>query len=338
MVRILAAIAVVLSIGFANPALAQTGTEYQREVDELATYTLQFKAITEDLYAVMDPTDQADAALAAFETGDITDVEALGIIQQARADVKQRALTLRAQFQAIGAPPEFKLIDKDVVVMTPEGFSDMLRSVEGLTNSLLDINVQLIEGDEDALAAQTDQILERARVLINIGNKLIESDLVSLGDMNHPQKAVLRSGINSNNVSLLIIEMQFARWSGDTDTVAAYLEELDDLRVLHKTYIAQGKADQDDLKAQLQIGLLSSRGSDRAFIRKVIGMVDAYDAAWVIENNFVEAIESYQAVTKTDKSDEDQMDVNDEIFLDALILAEDQRSAEIFARVELMSN
>lgn len=338
MVRIFAAIAVILSLGFANPALAQTGAEYQREVDELATYTLQFKAITEDLYAVMNPTDQADAALAAFEAGDITDVEALGIIEQARTDSKQLASDLRAKFSAIGAPPDLKLIDKDVVVITPEGFSDMLRSVEGLTNSLLDINVQVIEDDEDALAAQADQILERARVLINIGNKLIESDLVSLGDMNHPQKAVLRSGINSNNVSLLIIEMQFARWSGDTDTVAAYREELDGLRVLHKTYIARGKADQNDLKAQLQIGLLSSRGSDRAFIRKVIGMVDAYDAAWVIENNFVEAIESYQATIQRDKSDEDQMDVNDEIFLDALILAEDQRSAEIFARVELMSN
>lgn len=317
-------------------ASAQSVGAIERELNDLADYMAQLKPVMDDMVAILDLSEQSDSSLNGFIEGRLTEALARRQLLATLDEIKLRVNQVRADFKTIGSAPKLTLAPDMKLGVSKKTFEKMLSAVESLALSLADLSLQALDGDEAAVEEVGARVVERTKLLIKISNELTRADLAQISSKTHPQKAILKSSISSNDTALLLMNLELAYYD-QPDAVSGLLADLQKQARSHELLIASGKREQSEVLLKMQAALKMAKTDEEvALFSTLVKVISAYDEAWTCEQSFVDAIRVSQKELNSGELNADDASLLIAALLDELVEAETNRADLIFARAAML--
>jgi len=317
---------------------AQNANQAEQQMAELAAYAASLKPVIESINDIMIPTDEADLTFTAYLDGKLDREETKLGFEQNRSDIARLAAQVGADFNALPPPPKLSLIPQKRIGVVPEDIEAMIIQIEAFSFDLMNLYDEALDGNEEALYGLGERVYDRAEILISVGNTILRADAAAITDRTHPQIPVINATINSNDLALVIMNLQRALiLDGDEDAyrlgVSVYMGKI----AKHEQIIQTGNQNQRKLLKLLRDAKVEARASEQSLLNTVTTMVKAYDEAWRLEQNFVDDLNAQLPVFQSDPLDYDAIDAAIILVLDQLGVHETTRIELIFARVAMIS-
>ena len=314
-------------------SLAQSVME---EVAEVADYTLQLNPVVESTYAIVAATDPIEADYEQYYYGEITEDQYLARLDNYRLYVGELAASTRQAFADLPDPPVVSFGEMKVGLTDGE-FESLVHSSEVFSLELIDLYAGLINADEDLLTQISLSVFDRADVMIAVSNTLVQSTIDSMQSQRHPQRNSLEFVINSNNLSVVLIELQRAIYFTDqSDGLAPAIERFENLVTNHRLILRNGKRNQASMIHELRNGMPFQNTAQKAETERVINVMNTYDIQWSMELQLGERLTD--VLRKIESADGDVGQLEEIIIrsVDDLISYENRRTHMIQERVKLL--
>lgn len=332
----LGALLLVLAILVIPQARAQTSAEIQAELAEVATYMQRLRKPTEQIYDILEPVEKAELAYERYLEGSISDDAYLALMDGFRDQINTTGQKVRTELANVGPGPKVSFNDVDYSVSV-EKYEVLISATETLALDMINLYSNIDDADATRDRELALAVYDRAEVLADIGNTLIKADMEMIKQPNHPQKVVLECMIKSNDISISMMLIQKAlTHPEETDGLDAALDALEADIEAHRQLVARGRSDQKLMNQRMQFAVLMSDGEDKVFMQSVMTMIATYDKAWLMEDEFVEAMTRMLLDLRAAKGDEDRINARIDLAYNALIDFEDGRNDLIYDRIAML--
>lgn len=331
---------VAACLAFSAPALvtasAQSSDKASAELDKVGQWMEYIKPISNALFDVMAPIQDADGILLEYVNGTMDYEEARTGIANAKERVLLIGDDLRKQVEAIPPFPDLELVDNPRIAGSTDSLLIMIDTLEDTTISQIDVYASALEGDEDAVEMLQVLGYDQAIASIQISNQIITADIESIAQLRHPQRAVLSAARASNETVIHILRFEKGRQVGASEKAqAAVLSAARDKVREIREIVQSGKSDQEYMRGRMNTARLVSSGADRVLMGRIGAMMGEYKKAWPVELEIAGLWDGLLDYYSSIGPEEDTSIVYENTFEQVAAL-EDQRQALLFERVAML--
>ena len=315
---------------------AQSIESAQNDLNATAEWIQEAQPVIQGIYGLMTTVDEAVQVMNRFNQGKLDQDQALGMIAQIEIDINTRSQSLRVDIMDLPPVPVVTTINYQSS-LSAETLQEIIDQLETVLLSSLTMVGDAVRGDIDSFEAGFLASYEQTRVLVDLSNRVVDADLVAIPDPTHPQVMVLKCLMNSNNLTLAVLEFQAAFYELETEwTELDVLKKMEAIRRENRGYIDTGRQRTIEIVEGLRAARNHASFSDRAFLSRVIPAMETYSEHWRQEESLLASLDLLLETASTLEAPDFEIEIQLENTLNKIIEVEALRTALIQRRIMMM--
>ncbi|MEO1100738.1 MAG: hypothetical protein AAFW65_02730 [Pseudomonadota bacterium] len=322
-----------------GPSLQQAHTQTPSSTEQLqdfAGWIAQLREATEAMQTILGPVEQAEIVFHRFQNAEMSFVEA----QDAMGLYKDEVITISQTVRnGLASLPRDLETDSLVIQHVIESVDEVLPLIDRLEETALasiDGYATAMTGDVDATIMLDLLAIDRAAASIEVSNTILKNDLAAISTTGHPQLSLVRCMIASNTAVLhLLNARREAIDPARPENTGRHIRLFEGQVLALERNILDGRRNQAETLKRLRTAWRKDPLDDQDMMRAIETMIQAYDEAWVVEEEIVAEMNS--AASILGESDT-FLEADNELmgFYDKLTHLEERRIQLLFDRIAIM--